>query len=170
MMERKRPQSFEIYRHFKGNLYQIITLAKHSETGEELVIYQALYGTYGVCARPLSMFMSETDHEKYPDVQQKYRFEKVSEVTQEKLEEKQETEDDLQDKPNPDLIAFLDADTMKEKKQLLISMKDRITHRLIDDMAASLDVMIDEGDLDARYDNLMTCVNTIERFEVTRLR
>ena len=169
-MEREKPAPQEIYRHFKNNLYQIITLAVHSETKEELVIYQALYGEFGIYARPLEMFMSEVDHEKYPQVRQKYRFEKVSANEEAQREEEQQKEEQQEELPDMDLMEFLDADSMEEKRRILIAMKPRITDRLINDIAASLDITVDEGELEKRYKDLLYCVETMNRFEVDRLR
>ena len=88
MMENRfRPG--DIVQHFKRELlseeeragdmylYEIVGVALHSETREQMMVYRPLYGDGGMYVRPLEMFLSETDHEKYPQVKQKYRFEKA---------------------------------------------------------------------------------------------
>lgn len=183
----------EIYRHFKGNLYQIVTVAIHSESGEKLVIYQKLYGDYAVHARPYDMFLSEVDRQKYPDIKQRYRFElidneiKSNQNVDAGIKESINLTDNIimKDTLNTDniesvdseeegadkrLIEFLDADTFEEKRRVLINIKDGITDRLIDDMAAAIDVTVDEGDIDTRFMSLLNCINTRAKYEVNRLR
>lgn len=200
------PKNGEIYRHFKNKLYQIIGIATHSETKEPLVIYQALYGGFGMYARPLAMFVSEVDHNKYPDVKQKYRFTRVemnadgtwhcveeedntgiveirsdSENAAEQqydlknVAKQQETgiqaENPDEERPDPKLMEYLDAETFDEKYNVLVSMRDCITDKLVDDIAVVMDVVIPEGDLMNRYDALKMALRTKQKYEsANRLR
>ena len=185
-MPQGKPMQGEIYRHFKNKMYQIVGVATHSETREKLVIYQALYGTYGIYARPYDMFISEVDHVKYPDVKETYRFTYVDPETLTNqtpvVESKEELDstlvhEDPETEVDPELkgaliqfMKFLDTDNMDEKYKILIDMRSDITDQLIDNMAASLDFVIDDGPLDKRYEELLTCVRTRQRFETNRFR
>jgi len=66
------------YRHFKGKEYEVIAIGKHSETLEEMVVYKALYGNNDVWIRPLEMFTTKLDKNKYPDIDQEYRFKEIN--------------------------------------------------------------------------------------------
>ncbi|MDY6011357.1 DUF1653 domain-containing protein [Clostridium sp.] len=77
----------KVVKHFKGKLYLVMDVAKHSETMEELVVYKALYGEFGIFVRPLDMFLSEVDRNKYPDCKQKYRFQEINDEDINKIKE-----------------------------------------------------------------------------------
>ena len=63
-----------VYQHYKGDYYLVEDTARHSETGEEMVIYRQLYGDGGLYVRPMDLFLSEIDHEQHPEVKTRYRF------------------------------------------------------------------------------------------------
>lgn len=178
----------QFYRHFKNRLYQIVAVAEHSETGEQMVVYQALYGDYRVYVRPYEMFVSEVDHEKYPDVSQKYRFELVEFTRKEDGQEnRQETaredpaEEEVQkeqpvprtdemNQVDPVLLEFLDADTLEEKMHILAYNRNRMTEGLLNSIAISLDLVVEKKGIQAQCDEIMNCLGTMERFECNRMR
>ena len=75
----------KLVKHFKGKCYLILGIAEHTETGEDLVMYKAMYGDYKKYVRPIDMFLSKVDKVKYPDAKQKYRMEFI-ELTEEQEE------------------------------------------------------------------------------------
>ncbi|MCI9136591.1 MAG: DUF1653 domain-containing protein [Lachnospiraceae bacterium] len=181
-MPQGNPKPGELYLHFKQKLYQIVTVARHSETGEELVIYQALYDSFQTYARPLAMFISPVDRDRYPDAGQTYRFQLVEPASLADSDEvpmSPKFQSDLDGKPtgrNPSapkspeekLMAFFDAKTMEERYEILLDMRENITDRMINNMAVVLDVVIEEGPLEQRYEELKTCVRTFQRYEINR--
>lgn len=184
----------EIYQHFKGNLYQIITIGKHSETGEELVVYQAMYGDFQVYIRPVSMFLEKLDLTKYPNKKQEYRFELVKSpygvnamnvfekesINQETefLYDKETKEDNVRiieaSKDNEQVeqlyISFFDAETCKEKLDIMQAMKNDIDIRMLNNIAASMDLPIEEDNLEDVYEIIIKNLEQRSRFECNRLR
>ena len=192
------PQAGEIYQHFKGKLYRIVTLAPHTETGEQLVIYQALYGEFQVFARPLSMFLEKVDAKKYPDAAGKDRFMRIpmaeaaavpqpvpassenpveprpaampSENPVESRPAAASSESPVEPQPDPGLLAFLDADSYEEKLEVFASLEGKVDLHMLNAIAASLDLELSEGSLEEQYDTLKSCLMTLERYECNRLR
>lgn len=164
----RRPAVGETYRHFKNKNYKIIAIAHHSETEEELVIYQALYGDGMVCARPLDMFVSEVDHEKYPEVTQKYRFEKIADAEEaasnsekKEVKEKRLEEMTIEEK----MMAFFDTEDLEARYKILLAMREEMTDTIIDNLAVVIDVVIPDGDITKRYDDLRKAIQTKQRYE-----
>lgn len=192
---RHNPQPQEMYRHFKGNLYQVRCLAKHSETGEMMVVYQAMYGDFQVYVRTLDSFMEEIDREKYPNAAGRYRFELMGaqdaaqetadridtewqRPAQEPPKEEKAAEpvvhvpDEQQEELNIDplVLEFLDADSYEQRLEILSRLHNRIDNHMINTMAVAVDVEIKEGDIEDRYEELKSCLLTFKKFECNRLR
>lgn len=193
--EEKEIRQGEFYKHFKNKIYQIIAIATHSETGEKMVVYQALYGEFQIYVRPYSMFVSEVDHIKYPDVKQKYRFEKydvnsgsIIKSESNKAIPKQnvllnqgeakkviETPSHVEQmgeegQISPLLLEFLDCNTFEEKLDKFILMKNNVDDRLLDDIAMSLDIKVESNSLKDKYEEIKGCLLTFVRFEDNRIR
>lgn len=180
---RSIPRAQEIYRHFKGNLYQIISIAEHTETEESLVVYQAMYGEFKVYARPLAMFLSKVDKEKYPDAKQEYRFQ-LLEVTQKKCEKEvwpkeevlpiaeegvsEEVGEEELPELDPMLMEFLEADTYEKRINILTGMQYKITNEMLSTMAVVCDIELEDGDVESRYQSLKNCLMTLDKYEISR--
>ena len=167
-----RPRSGEFYRHFKGNCYQVSGIAEHSETGEELVIYQALYGDFRLYARPLASFVEELDPTQYPDSPQRYRFQKISfdregfGIKEERNGQKTGEEETAALSP---LLEFLEAESWKEKLEVLEERQEELTEELLEVCAESVDVVLEaDQDFNGMLYEFISVLKAKERYEKGR--
>lgn len=184
--ERTLPVPGEFYRHFKNRYYQIVTVAYHSESGEAMVVYQALYGDFKVWVRPLSMFMEEVDRTKYPDADQMYRFEKVEQPGQagaaadpgtgraDEFAETQTPAGCAEERPmSPHLLEFFDA--MDEKRydkmlESLAKLSSHATQKEIDDICMVLDMQTVGVSILEQISDIRRHIQMLKKFDGERLR
>ena len=186
--------SGDLFKHYKGGLYQIVTKAIHTETEESMVVYQALYGEFKVFARPESMFFESVKDEEgkclprfakvtsgtskmtvdvaTDKVAETVVAKKTDEVVFEVKNEPVEVvvEEEVIEGVNPVLIKFLDSETIDEKLEILTAMRKKLDDKTITDIAVTMDLVIEEGPLEERIKSLEYCLKTRARYETTRLR
>lgn len=164
------PKPHEIYKHFKGNLYQIVAIAQHTETDETLVVYQAMYDDFKIYARPLAMFVGLVDKEKYPDATQEFRFElQGTDEARQKERRAQEEMSEGERSLDPMVLEFLDADSYEAKLNILAGLHHRITDEMLTTMAIASDIELNDGSTEERFEALKKCLLTLERYECQRL-
>lgn len=194
-MEQNMPIPGTRYFDREKRQYQLMIVADHSKTNEKMAVYQALFGEFEYFTEPLGIFMTEktevsseigrTGGSKWnrPAVLQPETANPVQDPIAKPENQKLKTEDSSVCQPvqphhqtleeemaNPILLEFLDADTLEEKYQVIKSLGNSITNRLIDDFAVVLDLVIPDGSLDSRYMQLLSSVRTMQKFETNRFR
>ena len=182
------PKPGEFYRHFKNKLYQIVAVAEHTETGEQMVVYQALYGDFRTYVRPLAMFVSEVDREKYPEADQKYRFERVAFKAKNGAGEgpggsgqaesapsvssakAPSSGGDSAPEPNPYLMRFLEAEGIEKQLECLQAMEGKVRQEELDIIYVVLDIQPETGTVIEQLRGIQKLLRTRGRFDGTRLR
>ena len=149
----------QVYRHFKGNIYRVLTLAKHTETGEEMVVYEHAGGDHEVYVRPRDLFESPVNKIKYPDADQEMRFKLLTD------------EEAARCCLNPLVEQFLDAEDVSDRIDILQRLHPTVTIDDIDIMSRIMDIEFDENmNINARYELLMNNLKMRDRFGASRLR
>lgn len=185
------PVPGERYRHFKGGLYQIVTIANHSETGQELVIYQALYGDYTCYARPLGMFMGVNDNgdrrftlvtgsEECMDNKSSDNNQDIK-VIQDEGSRSESVRADISPNNKSEetgantggnelLFRILDCERSKDKLEMIRRYRNDIDHRMLGNLAVSMDIPVDNEDDDEIFVQIAQYLETRARFETDRFR
>ncbi len=185
---RELPKAGEKYRHFKGTVYEVIAVARHTETMEELVIYRDTGKEDAVFARPMTMFMSGVDRVKYPGIPEEYRFTRVDETNRQavssmedfsgrteiprKEEEKLPEKEELSEPAGvpSELLRFLDEDDYEEKLLILDEIKPKLTDGMLSAIGASLDLALNEGPMEEKLAEIRNYLTLQLKYDGKHLR
>lgn len=183
------PAPGEFYRHEKGNLYQILAIAIHTETKEPLVVYQALYGEFKIFACPLPLFLGKTEEGKERFVKTEIgNVVPVPETTDDSIASREAHEEAsaalLQEEPE-ELIEeigtekqdfyermeqFYDAGSYEKKLDYLFALHDDLNDTALANIALSLDIAVPEGSFEERFQSIVSCLKTMKKYQSSRLR
>lgn len=167
----RTPEPGKIFYLAQDKPYQIITMGIHKETGESMVIYQALYGEFKTFVLPLSRFLNEVDNDIIQIHNQESKQKPQLYSEKKEVEASHEIQDDQQqEKVNAVLLEFLDANTYRKKLEVITTNLNEIDDRLINNMAVSLDCTVEDGPIDQRLQELIYCLNQKSRFEDKRFQ
>ena len=161
----RKPQPQQIFRLEENKLYQVITLARHADSEEEMIVYQALFGDYGVFCQRLSSFVKNVERATSPK-RAGFMRDDTALVSEDHREEA------VKLNMNPLVVAFLDADSTAKRLQILDELRKDVTDDMIDIMAMSVDAQIEAADDPYdRYVELREVLTTKQRYEESgRLR
>lgn len=178
----------------EGKKYRMLTLAKHGETGEDMVVYQALYEPFQTYVRPMKAFQEEIDKKKIrfikgvgqeekthseeakgenPDTQAEEAKGKgagtqAEESTPGRKKDSGNKSKGPEEEIHPEFRRFLDAETNSERIEILRGMRNIVDNTMINSMAVMLDVEIKDGPIDERYEELLECALLKCRYEIER--
>lgn len=188
MEETRKVSQGEIYKHFKGGLYQVITIGEAVETGEGMVVYQALFGKFKIYVQPYEAFISKVERRESIDTKQIYCYElydirnqeekevtgkKQPEIIEDKtvaIDNEQHKKEEQENIPQQVFLAFLDAETYEEKLEFLSKMHVQLDDRLLNNIAAALDISLEQGTIEEKFETIKFHLSTYAKFECRRLR
>lgn len=185
------------YKDSNENIYQIRCIAKDKRSKEDIVVYQEMFFPYNIWVMPLEDFnftVISIEDKKDGRIGEFTKGVVYENITDNEKSEIQGFDDDIKDSdirdafingvverklvgriPDSEIsrrgfMEFLDADTYHDKYLIFLGLKPYVDSRLLNNIAVSLDVVLDDGTLDEQYDSLKSCIQTMEHYEITRLR
>lgn len=142
----------------KDRKYQVIAVAYHAKSNEKMIVYQQLFDNFKILTDTFDDFFNQPEAEVHIEI-----------PVDDRKDNDADTKEDLKG-VNPVLMGFFDRDTCTDKIEYIAQVRDKLDDRLVSDIAASMDITIEEGSLDDKIDSLLICLRTKAKYECNRFR